>query len=155
MFGLPPQFRWAANADVAGIPVLVLILVTTYLVFHFVLRHTRFGRYIYLIGGNPTAPFRAGIPVDRILISVFVLAGLLAAFAGWLLAARTNAASACFPPSQMPSGSTRRRPAGDREITVGEHFRVDIFHDIRIMGTTTRIPMKSEHTNEDKADRDD
>ena len=93
MFGLPPQFRWAANADVAGIPVLVLILVTTYLVFHFVLRHTRFGRYIYLIGGNPTAPFRAGIPVDRILISVFVLAGLLAAFAGWLLAARTNGAT--------------------------------------------------------------
>ena len=35
----------------------------------------------------------AGIPVDRILISVFVLSGLLAAFAGWLLAARTNGAT--------------------------------------------------------------
>ena len=89
MYGLPEGFRWAANADVAGI----LILVATYLVFHFVLKATRFGRYIYLIGGNPTAPFRAGIPVDRVLISVFVIAGLLAAFAGWLLAARTNGAT--------------------------------------------------------------
>jgi ribose transport system permease protein len=62
--------------------------------FHFILTRTRFGRYVYLIGGNPQAPFRAGIAVDRILIQIFVISGMLAAFAGWLLAARTNGATA-------------------------------------------------------------
>jgi ribose transport system permease protein len=93
MFGLPDDFRWAANAELASVPVLVLVLVATYLLFHLVLKYSRFGRYIYLIGGNPTAPFRAGIPVNRVLLSVFVIAGILAAFAGWLLAARTNGAT--------------------------------------------------------------
>ena len=93
MYGLPEGFRWVANAEAAGIPVLVLILVATYLLFHVLLKHTRYGRYIYLIGGNPTAPYRAGISVSGVLMGVFAVAGLLAAFAGWLLAARTNGAT--------------------------------------------------------------
>jgi len=93
MYGLPDPFRRVANGEFLGIPVLVLFLIVTYLVFHFVLRRTRFGRYLYLIGGNVTAPFRAGIPVERLLLWMFVLSGVLAAFAGWLLAARTNGAT--------------------------------------------------------------
>ncbi len=94
VYGLPDNFRGIASAEPLGIPVLVILLVTTYVVFSFLLRRTTFGRYIYLIGGNITAPFRAGIPVERIVITVFVLSGVLAAFAGWLLAARTNGATA-------------------------------------------------------------
>jgi ribose transport system permease protein len=59
-----------------------------------ILTRTRFGRYVYLVGGNPTAPFRAGINVERVLYTVFVMSGVLAALAGWLLAARTNGATA-------------------------------------------------------------
>lgn len=43
-----------------------------------------------LIGGNPTTSFRAGIDVDGMLYRIFVLSGVVAAFAGFLLAARTN-----------------------------------------------------------------
>ena len=93
MYGLPDDFRGVATTDIVGIPVLVLLLVGTYVVFHVVLQHTRFGRYVYLIGGNATAPFRAGIRVDRVQIGVFVLSGILAGLAGWLLAARTNGAT--------------------------------------------------------------
>lgn len=71
-----------------------MLLFAVYFAFSFVLRRTPFGRYIYMIGGNVTAPFRAGIPVGRIVIWVFVLSGVLAAFSGWLLAARTNGATA-------------------------------------------------------------
>ena len=74
-------------------PLLIWILIATYIVFSAVLNRTRFGRWIYLVGGNPTAPFRAGIDVDRVLYKVFILSGVLAAFAGWLLAARTNGAT--------------------------------------------------------------
>jgi ribose transport system permease protein len=94
VYGLPDAFRGVANAAWLYIPVLVVLLLAAYLVFHVVLKKLRFGRYLYMIGGNPTAPFRAGIPVQRILVGVFVLSGVLAAFAGWLLAARTNGATA-------------------------------------------------------------
>jgi ribose transport system permease protein len=93
IFDLPPDMRIVANADLLGVPLLVLILIVVYVFFHFVLTRTRFGRHVYLVGGNPAAPFRAGIKVDRLVYRVFILSGVLAAFAGWLLAARTNGAT--------------------------------------------------------------
>ena len=93
MYGLPDEFRFFANASLLGIPLLVIILILAYVIFGFVLRRTRFGRYVHLVGGNPTAPFRAGIDVQRVLFMVFILSGVMAAFAGWLLAARTNGAT--------------------------------------------------------------
>jgi ribose transport system permease protein len=94
MYGLPDTFRAVATTDVLGLPLLVLILVAAYVLFGILLSRTRFGRYVYLVGGNVIAPFRAGIDVDRVLYTVFILSGVLAAIAGWLLAARTNGATA-------------------------------------------------------------
>jgi ribose transport system permease protein len=94
MYNLPPDFRGVATAEIFGLPLLVAILLIAYVVFHVILTRTRFGRYVYLVGGNPTAPFRAGINVERVLYTVFVMSGVLAALAGWLLAARTNGATA-------------------------------------------------------------
>jgi ribose transport system permease protein len=93
MYGLPDGFRAVATVNLLGLPLLVIILALAYVVFHLFLTRTRFGRHVYLIGGNPTAPFRAGIDVHRVLYIVFILSGVLAAFAGWLLAARTNGAT--------------------------------------------------------------
>ncbi len=93
MYGLPDEFRIVATADLLGLPLLVVILIVAYVVFHVVLTRTRFGRYVYLVGGNVTAVFRAGIPVERVLYTVFVISGVLAAIAGWLLAARSNGAT--------------------------------------------------------------
>jgi ribose transport system permease protein len=93
IFELPPDMRWVANAAPLHIPMLVIILVAAYVFFHFVLTRTRFGRHVYLVGGNATAPFRAGIRVNRLYYQVFILSGVLAAVAGWLLAARTNGAT--------------------------------------------------------------
>ena len=94
MYGLPDSFRAVATTDVLGLPLLVLILVAAYVLFSILLTRTRFGRYVYLVGGNVIAPFRAGIDVNRVLYTVFILSGVLAAIAGWLLAARTNGATA-------------------------------------------------------------
>ncbi|MEZ5931507.1 MAG: ABC transporter permease [Alphaproteobacteria bacterium] len=93
MYGLPDSFRAVATASVLGLPLLVVILALAYVIFHLYLTRTRFGRHVYLVGGNPTAPFRAGIDVERVLYTVFILSGVLAALAGWLLAARTNGAT--------------------------------------------------------------
>jgi ribose transport system permease protein len=94
MYGLPDSFRTVATAELLGVPLLVVILVLAYVGFSVILTRTRFGRYVYLVGGNVIAPFRAGIDVNRVLYTVFILSGVLAAIAGWLLAARTNGATA-------------------------------------------------------------
>jgi ribose transport system permease protein len=94
MYGLPDSFRSVATTEFLGLPLLVVILVAAYVLFGILLSRTRFGRYVYLVGGNVIAPFRAGIDVNRVLYTAFILSGVLAAIAGWLLAARTNGATA-------------------------------------------------------------
>jgi ribose transport system permease protein len=85
--------RFIASKSIEGVPLLVILLIAVYVFFHFVLTRTRFGRHVYLVGGNALAPFRAGIKVKRLYYQVFVLSAVLAALAGWLLAARTNGAT--------------------------------------------------------------
>jgi ribose transport system permease protein len=64
------------------LPWLVVVALGTTLVFGLVLAYTRFGRYTYAVGSNAEAVRRAGIRVDRHLIKVYALAGLLAGIAG-------------------------------------------------------------------------
>jgi ribose transport system permease protein len=70
------------------IPYLVLIAAAVALVFAILLAATRFGRHTYAIGSNEEAARRAGINVDRHLIKVYALAGLLSGLAGFLSLAR-------------------------------------------------------------------
>ncbi len=59
----------------------------------YILMRTAFGRHIYATGDDPEAARLAGINTDRILLSVYVLAGLIAAIAGWALIGRVGAIS--------------------------------------------------------------
>lgn len=70
------------------IPWLTVIAFAVAIVFGIVLAATRFGRYTYAVGSNEEAARRAGIPVDRHLMKVYGLAGLLAGLAGFLSLAR-------------------------------------------------------------------
>jgi D-xylose transport system permease protein len=76
-----------------GIPVPILLVLLLLLVFGFVLNRTRFGRYLYAIGGNSEAAKYSGISVKRHTFAVFVIMGLLSALAGLILTARLNAAT--------------------------------------------------------------
>jgi fructose transport system permease protein len=59
----------------------------------YVLNRTAYGRHLYATGDDPEAARLAGIDTDRILLSVYVLAGLIAAIAGWVLIGRIGAIS--------------------------------------------------------------
>jgi D-xylose transport system permease protein len=59
----------------------------------FLARRTRFGRYVYAIGGNPEAAELAGVDTRRVILKVFILMGLLAAVSGAISIARLNAAT--------------------------------------------------------------
>jgi ribose/xylose/arabinose/galactoside ABC-type transport system permease subunit len=66
------------------------VVIVSYALVWLFLQYTRTGRHIYAIGGNPQAARVSGINVDRTLVIVYGLCGMLAGFAGLLLAGRTN-----------------------------------------------------------------
>ncbi|MDQ6851117.1 MAG: ABC transporter permease [Actinomycetota bacterium] len=78
---------------VEGVPWVVLVLVGFFVVWTFVLSRTRYGRHVYAVGGNEEAARRAGIPVDRVRISVFVLCSLMAAVGGVMIGSNVAAVS--------------------------------------------------------------
>lgn len=71
-------------------PIVVLIIAGT--VAALILNFTVMGRYMYAVGGNTEAARLSGIPVRRVLITVFALSGLFAALAGLLLSGRLDSA---------------------------------------------------------------
>ena len=77
-----------------GVPTPVAILLALLGVMAFVTTQTRFGTYLYAVGGNAEASRRAGIPVRRVKIITFGLAGVFSAVAGVLAASRTLGVSA-------------------------------------------------------------
>lgn len=92
--GLASEIRWFAIQRVFGLPVSAYIAIFCFIFFSVMMTRMRFGRHLTLIGGNKTAAFRAGIKVNRVLITAFVMAGVISALAGWLLAIRTSGATA-------------------------------------------------------------
>ena len=74
-----------------GMPVPVLLMLGVTAIMMWVVRATRFGRYVFAYGGNPEAARLAGINTRRLTIMVFGLMGLLAALAGAIQSARLNA----------------------------------------------------------------
>ena len=94
VYGLPDSMRMMAVERPLGVPLLAWMLILVYVLFAFVLTKTPFGRHLIMIGGNPVATFRAGIRVGRTVAAAFVLSGMLAGLAGWLLASRTAGATA-------------------------------------------------------------
>ena len=76
-----------------GIPIPVIIMLIMIGIFTFITQKTKFGRYIYAVGGNYEASFYSGINVKFIILYVFVLMGILSSMAGIMLTARLNAAT--------------------------------------------------------------
>ena len=76
-----------------GIPMPVCIAAVLAGIFFVVTRRTRFGRYLYAIGGNERAAELSGIPVDRVKLWVYTIGGGLAGIAGLLFTARLDSAT--------------------------------------------------------------
>jgi D-xylose transport system permease protein len=74
-----------------GIPIPVLIWAAVALILSFIVHRTRFGRYIFAMGGNPEAAALVGIPVRRVTLMLFALIGVLITVAAIISIARLNA----------------------------------------------------------------
>jgi simple sugar transport system permease protein len=86
----PMGMVWPGAAMIGSIPVSIILGALLYLGAWFFLRYHQVGRNLYAIGGNPVAARAAGINVERTVFGVFIVAGLLAAFAGLMLSGRID-----------------------------------------------------------------
>ncbi|GAA5230486.1 ABC transporter permease [Arthrobacter cryoconiti] len=80
------------GGNLGPIPMPIIVLVASAIIASFLLNRTVLGRSMYAVGGNAEAARLSGLPVKRIVVIVFGLAGLFAALAGLLLAGRLDSA---------------------------------------------------------------
>jgi len=85
-------FRQIGSGHIGPVPMPVVIFLSVWLLFVYVMKHTRWGRHVYAVGANEEAARIYGIPVDRVKIQVYALSGFLAGLAGLILVSRVNVA---------------------------------------------------------------
>jgi len=71
----------------------VIFMIALVLILAYVLRHTAWGRHVYAVGDDKEAAELSGVNTDKVLISVYMLSGLICAFAGWALIGRIGSVS--------------------------------------------------------------
>ena len=91
--GLSGPAEWIGSGSVGGIPAPVVIFIVAALICDFVLGRTKFGSHVYAIGGNEEAAQKVGISVDRVLFTVYIIGGVLAALSGLVLTGRLDGAA--------------------------------------------------------------
>jgi ribose transport system permease protein len=93
IFGMPGAVQAVGGDRVSWVPYATFVVVGLALVVLVLTTKLVWGRWLYAVGGNPDAARRAGIPVNRVLVTVYVLSGLSAGVGGLLTAGLTNAGS--------------------------------------------------------------
>ncbi|MET8852888.1 ABC transporter permease [Amycolatopsis sp. NPDC004625] len=85
------DFLELGTGDLLGVPIMVIVAGVLAVLTGLVVQRTTFGRHLVAVGGNRAASTLAGLPVKRVLISVYVISGALAAIAGVLATSRLAA----------------------------------------------------------------
>jgi ribose/xylose/arabinose/galactoside ABC-type transport system permease subunit len=90
---LPDSYLYVGNAEIAGIPFAVFLLLAIFALFGFILKYTRFGLKVYSVGGNEGASTEAGIDTKRVTLIVYIISGMLAALGGLIYTGYLSAAT--------------------------------------------------------------
>lgn len=84
------SFKWIGQGELLGVPVPVVLMLLAVVLVHVFLKYTRWGRQLYITGGNREAARLSGIRVNRVRMIAYVLSGCFAAIGGLLYAARVG-----------------------------------------------------------------
>ncbi|MDM0078379.1 ABC transporter permease [Variovorax sp. J2P1-59] len=85
------SYQISSKTEAQGMPIPVLIWAVVAVVLSFIVHRTRFGRYVFAMGGNPDAAALVGIPVKRVTLMLFALLAVLVTIAAIVSIARLNA----------------------------------------------------------------
>lgn len=91
--GLGVNFGFIGNKRLAGIPFPVILMIIVFLAGWYILSQTRYGRYVYAIGGNEDSARLSGINTNKIKTLVYVVSGIAAAVSGVIVTSRIGSAS--------------------------------------------------------------
>ncbi len=102
-------------------PVIIFFVIAA--VFHIALKHTRYGKYVYAIGGNMTSAKVSGINVNKYLVIVYTIAGALSGLAGVVLAARVSSGQSSMGMSYELDAIAAAVIGGSSNGRSGAHYR--------------------------------
>jgi ribose transport system permease protein len=91
IMGFPDSFRWFGQGYVWGVPVPVIVMIIVALIGSFILTKTYFGRQIFALGGNEEAARLAGVNINRMKFTLFVICGFISSITTVLLLSRVFA----------------------------------------------------------------
>ncbi|ABR46686.1 Monosaccharide-transporting ATPase [Alkaliphilus metalliredigens QYMF] len=89
-----PSFRMIASGKILGVPNLAIIFIFISVAMAFLMRETKFGKYVYAVGSNSNAAKLTGVNVERIKMLSFSITGLLTGISAFLLSARLTSITA-------------------------------------------------------------
>jgi len=95
-----PQFNRIGSGSIFSIPIPFIVVIVMAIVFHILLTRTKYGTYVFAVGGNENAARYSGIKVDRIRIITYVLVGLCTGIASTMEMSRMVAVAAATSGSQ-------------------------------------------------------
>ena len=95
-----PQFTRIGNGSIFGIPIPFILVIATAILFHIVLSRTKFGTYVFAVGGNENAARYSGVNVDRIRIVTYMIVGFCTGMAATIEMSRMAAVAAATSGSQ-------------------------------------------------------
>lgn len=87
------SFQLLSEGNILYIPIPALLVAALYIGMNYILKHRRYGTYLYAVGGKEDAAWTSGIHVKKIKLSVYLINAALAAAAGFIYAARLSAAN--------------------------------------------------------------
>ena len=86
--GMPKSFTNLGRGYIGPVPIPVYVMILIFVVMYVILNKSRFGRYIYALGGNEETVRLSGISVKKLKMKVYMLTGLMAGISGLLLSSR-------------------------------------------------------------------
>jgi ribose/xylose/arabinose/galactoside ABC-type transport system permease subunit len=92
-FGVPYSFTNLGLGYIVGIPIPAIIFAVVVVLLAFTLHRTRFGHYVYAVGGNAVASAQMGVDASRVRFAVYVLVSACAALSGIILIGQTASAT--------------------------------------------------------------
>ena len=101
VMGFPQVVAWIGNERVLGVPVPLILFGLLALALHLVLTRTAFGLRVTMYGANPLAALYAAVDINRMILKVYVMAGVFSSIAGLVIMSRANSAKADYGSSYL------------------------------------------------------
>lgn len=101
IMGFPDTVALIGNATLLSVPVPLILFALLAIVLHLILTRTAFGLRVTMYGANPLAALYAAIDINRMLLKVYVIAGMFSSVAGLIIMSRANSAKADYGSSYL------------------------------------------------------